>query len=190
VAGSFVPVNKTVTYGTGTGIPGEPLKCWITSNLGADRQALTKSDGSEASAGWYWQFNRQQGYKHNGLLRTPNSSWITNISENSDWIAENDPCTHEFGGGWRVPSFSEWNNVDAIGLWSDWTGPWVSALKLHAAGYLSGSDGSLVGRGSEGAYWSSSGDNIDDGWSLYFKSDYCDTYNDSRVVGLTLRCIR
>ncbi|MEI7726299.1 MAG: hypothetical protein WCK09_14410, partial [Bacteroidota bacterium] len=183
VTGTFAPVNKTVTYGTVTGVPGEPFKCWITSNLGADRQALTRSDGSEASAGWYWQFNRKQGYKHNGILRTPNSSWITTISENSDWTSENDPCTHELGGGWRVPSFSEWTNVDGVGLWSDWTGPWSSALKMHAAGYLSGSDGSLLGRGSEGAYWSSSGDGIDDGWSLYFKSDYCDTYNDNREVG-------
>jgi hypothetical protein len=39
VAGDVAPVHKTVTYGTVTNIPGEPSKCWITSNLGADHQA-------------------------------------------------------------------------------------------------------------------------------------------------------
>lgn len=63
VAGTVAPVNKTVTYGTVTGIAGTDEKCWITSNLGADRQATAVDDATEASAGWYWQYNRQQGYK-------------------------------------------------------------------------------------------------------------------------------
>ncbi|MEI7897716.1 MAG: hypothetical protein WCJ26_11825, partial [bacterium] len=66
VAGTTAPVTKTVTYGTVTNITGEPSKCWITSNLGADHQATAVNDGTEASAGWYWQFNRKQGYKHDG----------------------------------------------------------------------------------------------------------------------------
>ncbi len=190
VAGNVAPVNKTVTYGTVTNIPGELLKCWITSNLGSDRQALSKFDGTEASAGWYWQFNRKQGYKHSGGIRTPNTVWITNISEYSDWTAANDPCSLELGSGWRLPVFSEWNNVDETGGWSDWNGPWNSPLKLHAAGYLSGSDGSILARGSEGAYWSSSQNGVADAWSLYFKSDYCSAYNDNKEVGLTVRCIK
>ncbi len=36
VSGGVAPVNKTVAYGTVTGIPGELTKCWITRNLGAD----------------------------------------------------------------------------------------------------------------------------------------------------------
>ena len=69
--GGVAPVNKTVTYGTTTNIPGEPTKCWITSNLGADHQAASVDDATEASAGWYWQFNREQGYKHVGSTLTP-----------------------------------------------------------------------------------------------------------------------
>ena len=190
VAGEVAPVNKTVTYNTVTNIPGEFTKCWITSNLGADRQALTRFDNTEASAGWYWQFNRKQGYKHAGGIRTPNSAWITTISENSDWTAANDPCTIELGSTWHVPAFSEWTNVDAVGGWSDWNGPWNSALKMHAAGYLTGNDGSLIARGSEGVYWSNSEVDPNDGWSFYFTNSYCDTYNDNKVAGFTLRCIR
>jgi hypothetical protein len=51
VAGAVAPVNKTVTYGTVTNIPGETSKCWITSNLGADHQATAVSDATEPSAG-------------------------------------------------------------------------------------------------------------------------------------------
>ncbi|MBW1839900.1 MAG: hypothetical protein JRI49_08180, partial [Deltaproteobacteria bacterium] len=102
VAGTVAPVTKTVTYGTVTNIPGENSKCWITRNLGASRQATAVSDATEASAGWYWQFNRKQGYKHDGTTLTP--SWtITSIDENLDWESAHDPCALELGTGWRIP---------------------------------------------------------------------------------------
>lgn len=82
VAGAVAPVNKTVTYGTVTNISGAPTKCWITSNLGADHQATAVDDNTEASAGWYWQFNRMQGYKNDGSTRTPNSTWSSAQNDN------------------------------------------------------------------------------------------------------------
>ena len=123
--GGVAPVNKTVTYGTVTNIPGETSKCWITSNLGADHQATAVNDATEASAGWYWQFNRMQGYKHDGTTRTPNTTWINSINENFDWLAANDPCAIELGTGWRIPTNFEWINVDASGNWTYWNGPWT-----------------------------------------------------------------
>ena len=152
VAGAVAPVNKTATYGTVTNIPGATTKCWITSNLGADHQATAVNDATEPSAGWYWQFNRMQGYKHDGITRTPNSAWIYPISENSDLIPANDPCALELGNGWRIPINTEWINVNASGNWTNWNGPWNSALKMHAAGGLLFTDGSLVNRGSIGSY--------------------------------------
>ena len=53
VAGVVAPVTKAVTYGIALGIPGEPAKCWITSNLGADHQATAVDNTTEAPAGWY-----------------------------------------------------------------------------------------------------------------------------------------
>jgi len=151
-SGDVAPVDKTVNYGTVTDIPGLISKCWITSNLGADHQAIAVDDDTEASAGWYWQFNRKQGYKHDGTNRTPSSTWITSINENSDWTAENDPCTLELGSGWRIPTRTEWNSVDASGSWNNRTDIWNSNLKMHAAGDLSGRDGSLNHRGLYGFY--------------------------------------
>ena len=189
-AGVVAPVSKTVTYGTVMNLPGEPAKCWITSNLGADHQAAAVNDGTEASAGWYWQFNLKQGYKHDGTTRTPNTAWISNITENSDWVAANDPCTLELGGAWRIPTYTEWFNVDAGGNWTDWNGPWNSGLKLHIAGYLYLSTGSLTSLNSYGFYWSSTQYDDTLGWTLSLTSGYSTMNAFFKAAGCTARCIR
>ena len=189
VAGTLAPVTKIVTYGTVTNIPGEPTKCWITSNLGADHQATAVDDATEASAGWYWQFNRLQGYKHDGTSRTPNTAWINPINENSDWFAANDPCALSLGTGWRLPTNTEWTNVDATGNWATWTGPYNSALKLHAAGQLYSNDGSLGNRGYYGDYWSSTQYDASNGRHLDFNSGYSIMTLSTKAVGWTARCI-
>jgi hypothetical protein len=189
VAGSIAPVTKTVTYGTVTGIPGESSKCWITRNLGASQQATAVSDITEASAGWYWQFNRKQGYKHDGTTLTP--SWtITSIDEDMDWQAANDPCALELGAGWRIPAYTEWENVDNTGGWTDWNGPWNSGLKMHAAGFLYVSNGALNSRGSYGYYWSSTQFGNFNGGYLSLTSYWCYVYDGSKAYGFSLRCLR
>lgn len=188
-AGDVAPVTKTVTYGTVTSIPGETSKCWITQNLGADRQATAVNDASETSAGWYWQFNRKQGYRHDGTTVTP--SWtITAIDENSDWTAANDPCTIVLGSGWRIPTAAEWNNVDAGGSWTNWFGPWASGLKLHAAGYIRDSNGSLYERGLIGHNWSSTQSTGINSSHMYFQAASSSADITSKAHGLSLRCIR
>ena len=188
VAGSVAPVTKTVNYGTVAGIAGEPSKCWITSNLGASRQATAKDDATEPSGGWYWQFNRKQGYKFE-LTVIP--AWtVTTIDENFGWQSANDPCALEMGNGWRLPTLTEWNNVNAGGGWVDWNGPWNSALKIHAAGYLSLTDGWLESPGANGAYWSSAQFNNVNGWDLDFISTSCGMYDFYKACGFSVRCIR
>ncbi|MCX6276534.1 MAG: hypothetical protein NT004_00375 [Bacteroidetes bacterium] len=189
VAGLVSPVSKTVSYGTVTNIPGETSKCWITSNLGADHQATAVNDASEASAGWYWQFNRKQGYMHDGTTRTPNTTWISSISENSDWATANDPCTIELGSGWRIPTNSEWTNVSVAGSWTNWNGPWTSGLKLHAAGVV-GTAGNLFIRGVYGYYWSSSQLGLIWGKFLEFDSASSIMFNGAKSQGYPLRCLR
>jgi len=133
-AGNVAPVSKLITYGTVTNIPGETSKCWITQNLGAAHQATAVNDNTEESAGWYWQFNQMQGYKHDGTTRTPNTTWINSIDENSHWLTANDPCALLLGSGWRLPTYTEWNNVYASGGWTNWNDPWNSALKMMQPG--------------------------------------------------------
>jgi hypothetical protein len=190
VAGSVAPVNKTVTYYTVTNVPGEPSKCWIKSNLGADHQATAVNDATEASAGWYWQFNRQQGYKHDGTNRTPNSAWITSIDEASDWISANDPCNLLLANGWRIPTYIEWNNVKTTGSWTDWNGPWNSVLKLHAAGYLGAGNGFLFERGLTGVYWGSAQFDNTRGYRLSFNEVTLNILEIDKSGGFTIRCIK
>jgi hypothetical protein len=187
-AGTVAPVTKTVTYGTVmTNLTGSD-KCWITQNLGADHQATSVNDATEESAGWYWQFNRQQGYKHDLTTRTPNTTWISIFNENSNWIAANDPCSLLLGSSWRLPTSVEWSNADASGGWTDWNGPWNSDLKMHAAGYLYYFGGSLYDRGSYGSYWSSSQTDSSNGWNLSFVN-YCSIYSYDKAFGLSIRCL-
>ena len=190
VSNGVAPVNKTVAYGTVNGIPGEPAKCWITHNLGSDRQALAVDDATEASAGWYWQFNQKQGYKHDGTTRTPNATWINSINEASDWLTANDPCALELSAGWRIPTYTELYNVDNTGSWTSWNGPWGSALKMHAAGYLNYTNGSLTFRGSNGKYWSSTQGGSSNGWFLFFSSVDSYMFNFRQANGFSVRCVR
>jgi hypothetical protein len=192
-SGGVAPVDKMVTYGTVTNIPGEPTKCWITSNLGSDHQATAVNDATEGSAGWYWQFNRKQGYKHDGTTRIPNTAWLTSNHENSVWIAANDPCSIELGADWRIPTAAELNNVNTTGSWTNWNGPWNSGLKLHAGGYLETSNGLLLTRGSIGYYW----DNMQynnytwgTGGGLYFGYTFSQMNTFDKVDAFPLRCIK
>jgi hypothetical protein len=189
IAGPVAPVSKNITYGTIDSIPGEPSKCWITSNLGADHQAVSKDDATEASAGWYWQYNRMRGYKHDGVTRTPNT-WITDNFENTNWLTANDPCALELGTGWRIPTITEWTNVKAGGGWTGWNETWDSPLKLHAAGALWIFSGDISFRSIWGYYWSSSDGYAYLAYELSFATGYIATdWNDKRH-GDSVRCLR
>jgi hypothetical protein len=188
--GGVAPVSKFVIYSTVSNIPGEPSKCWITSNLGSDHQATTVIDATEASAGWYWQFNRKQGYKHDGVNRVPNTAWIANISESSDWQTATDPCTIELDPLWRLPTYTEWNNVLTSGGWGNITGAWNSGLKLHAAGDLAPGDGSLQSRGNLGYYWSSKESSTAYGNYLNLENAFNFMSYQTKSTALSIRCIR
>jgi hypothetical protein len=190
IAGEVAPVSKMTTYGTVTNIPGEVGKCWITSNLGASQQATSVSDQSEPSAGWYWQFNRKQGFMHDGSARIPNTNWISIISEFSDWEVTNDPCTLELGTGWRIPTWTEWANVDESGGWTEWNGPWGSNLHMHAAGFLWPTDGFLLSRGSYAHYWSTTQNDLTTAYTIYFTINFCLTGSTTKAFGFSLRCLK
>jgi hypothetical protein len=188
------PVSKTVTYGTvSSNISGAP-RCWITQNLGADRQATSAADATEASAGWYWQFNRVQGYQHDGTTRTPSLAavpWITSISESLSWSSAKDPCVLLLGSGWRLPTGLELVTAEAAPQnWDTQADTYNSALKIHGAGYLSYSGGPLTGRGAVGFYWSSTtGNNASLGKGLY-NSGAVNVSDLDKANGMAVRCVR
>lgn len=189
VTGNVAPVSKTVNYAAVANFPIWPNLCWLTSNLGADHQADSINDPTEASAGWYWQYNKMQGYKHDGINRTPNSTWINLIDENSEWIAANDPCNLELGTGWRLPTMVEWYNMSDVLDWDNGWGPW-GMLKMHFAGYLYADNGSIVYRGSLADYWSSTYVNNTTGYDLGFDLSSCGILHFQKACGLSVRCVK
>ena len=202
-AGTVAPVTKTVTYGTvSTTLGGTGAKCWITQNLGADRQALSAIDNTEASAGWYWQFNRAAGWRYDTSLYRSSSptTWdATNDNEYTctdctGWNPAKDPCTLLLGTGWRLPTNAEWTNADATGGWVDYdndaTGTFGSVLKLHAAGLLAGTGGALSSRGSIGYYWSSTQHAVSSGCHLTFYNSVSQTSWYAKDYGFSVRCLK
>lgn len=190
IAGEIAPITKTVNYATvETNLTGSN-KCWITQNLGSDRQALSATDATEASAGWYWQFNCKQGYKHDGTTRAPNTTWISNNSESSDWLPANDPCALLLGSGWRLPTKTEWESADAAHGWDNYNETFASVLKLHTAGYLSSSAGLLNNQESDGWYWSSSQFSEDYGYYLLIYNNSSLVLYNSKAYGYSARCLR
>jgi hypothetical protein len=186
------PVDKMVVYHSVSTTLSGAARCWITQNLGADHQATSATDGTEASAGWYWQFNRIQGYKHDGTTRTPATVWITAITESTNWLSANDPCVLLLGSGWRLPTSIEWTNVNgAPQNWAIGDDAYNSKLKLHYAGYLVSASGASDYRGLCGNYSSSTSYNTQYGYNLILSSTWNNiSAGTSKVVGQSVRCLR
>jgi hypothetical protein len=185
-AGSVAPATATISYSTITSSLSGASKCWILQNLGASQQATSATDSANASAGWYWQFNRAQGYAVG-----PSPAWtITSLSEGTGWLAENDPCTLLLGSGWRLPTYYEWQNADTSGSWNNFYNPYSSALKIHGAGYLYAANGSLGGRGSYSAYWSSTYSTAENGGDFEADGANSAAWYTPRANGLSVRCLK
>jgi len=192
-AGPVAPATITITYGTvSTGVGGTGVKCWITQNLGATQQASSYTDFSDASAGWYWQFNRMQGFSMSGTTRTPSTAWLTPYATPSDWAPANDPCTLLLGAGWRLPTLQEWDNTHlAPNNWTSAALAYAGVLKLHEAGSLDYNTG-LLTRSGAGYWWSSttaggsSGNTVWETGSVGGPSSY--SWYSS--YGFSVRCLR
>lgn len=169
-------------------------KLWLAVNLGATGQPETSVDTSPSRAGWYFQFNRKQGYYHNGTNLTP--SWqAIEIREDSSWEIENDPCQILLGDTWRLPTIQELRAFveapPAQGGMGDGnrTSAFNSILKLHAAGNLRSFGGGLQLRGEVGNYWASNQFSENRGEVLTF-GEGNNTFAGNKAFGRSVRCIQ
>ncbi len=169
-------------------------KLWLAVNLGATTEPGTSVDDNPSSAGWYFQFNRKQGFYHTGSNLTP--SWPTiEIKEDSAWKLENDPCHLLLGGSWRLPNVEELRAfmsapVDQGGMGDgNRTSAFNSTLKLHAAGNLKSFGGDLQLRGESGNYWASDQFSTNRGEVLTFGTQGSNTFAGNKAFGRSVRCI-
>jgi hypothetical protein len=197
-ASSGAPVTKIVNYGTVTSSLSGASKCWITQDLGANYQGTSATDASDASVGWYWQFNLTQGYSNIASVTYPawtNTSY--SISDNNNWLLQNDPCAIQLGIGWRLPTSSEWGNVfSSLGGSGYPSIAWNSPLKLHEGGTLSPSNGikSVIGSYNSGGTWWSSTQDFRNSY-FGFIASWQGTYNSTggeidKATGINVRCLR
>ncbi len=198
-AGDVAPENVTINYKTVmTSLAGKS-QCWITQNLGADNPANSLADASANAAGWYWKFNRKQGYDYQ--ISAPTPGWVSEtIDEISDWTLSNDPCSIELGSGWRIPTKQEWYDANEVfGGRISANNSFLSVLKLHAAGYLVLTNGQLASgttvgsssRGTMGMIWSSTNmSNINAYyWGINVSANSA-VANYGKPYGLSVRCLK
>ena len=181
------PISTIATYAVTTNIPGEPDKCWITSNLGSTHEATSPNDVS--ASGWYWQFGVKQGYAYAGS-RLPETTWNYSVSTNSNWLPSNDPCTIELGAGWHIPTLHEWTNVDAG--WTSLNNAFASPLKLSASGYLYYRTGVLMYANKYAMYWSNEQVSVYQNYAYNYTA-WNATSNTSmypKSMGMSIRCVK
>ncbi len=189
-AGNTAPVTKMVSYGTTESNLSGSSKCWITQNLGADQQATSVADLTDASAGWYWQFDRKQGFEY--VINTtliPDNLWMYYSTLGGDWMPSNDPCSALLGGGWRLPTSTEWETANTSGGWVNPNAAFSSELKLHAAGVIT-HDSKLSYRGDSGAFWSSNTRRGSLAWYLDMHRGYCKINYEYKQIGHSIRCLK
>jgi len=171
-------------------------KVWIERNLGSTGVVKSVDDTDGYRAGWYFQFNREQGYFHDGSNRVPSNSF-EDIDENSSWNTDNDPCRAAFGGEWRIPTREELEDYynapgsDDGAAGGDIDDAFASLLRLHAAAFLapSGSRSTLIGDLT--AIWSSTDTDNDQAAGLLITTSgggVSTSY--SKSAGLPIRCVK
>jgi hypothetical protein len=204
------PTQTEADYGQFTMPAGAGGLTWITRNLGSTTSPTAKDDISITAAGCYWQFNRLQAFGVNGTAEATNSNPLTTIyaiDELFSWQAENDPCKQQLGTSWRIPTLSEWQNMDAFYLLTNGDDAFAGPLKIHYSGILdyggdpavnpNNSGGQLFARGITANNWSSTPKfnnfgGSDFGYSFsvddnFAEVDYAQSY---KALGMTLRCVK
>lgn len=214
IAGDVAPLTISIRYNTIAVPINGTLKCWLGRNLGAERLPISKFDTGQVVDGWYWQFNRKQGYSHIGITRIPNIQWDTSALTASPWDTINDPCNIELGSKWLIPTITDWFAIDDYYSLVTTSDAFNSPLKFQfnsALDYQSGQymvftltdefkepvgdiEGSTTFYYTDGNWYQREATDV---YKFFYKSYLYPPYTDSfkynyehRPFGVGLRCIK
>ena len=189
---------------------------WATTNVGAE---------SPEQSGYYFWWGDTVGYTNtaNGWISVKDGTSISFTENDSTaastygkdsatlqgegWITadgvlapEHDAAHVHWGGGWRMPTLQElndliskcnwvWTTMNGVQGWTI-TGKDSASIFLPCAGYGVGTP--LSNAGSHGYYWSSvpDSDNNYYAWGLYFRSRDHYTYYSNRYYGQSIRPVQ
>lgn len=177
---------------------------WWGDTVGYKRENDTwcASDGSESNFSFSWG-NTPTGFKDISMLQS--EGWITAqgyINVVYMLAAKHDAAQVQLGGGWRMPTYEEFRNLNSRCDWT-WTringrngyiicgsGDFASAsIFLPCAGY---GDGTVLGETDFRGYYRSStpADNDYNSWQFVFGSSYHSTSSSSRYLGESIRPVQ
>lgn len=169
-------------------------KLWLAVNIGATTAPETSVDSNPDHAGWYFQFNRKQGFYHNDAQLIP--QWrFSSINENSFWQLSNDPCRILLGDDWRLPNIEEVRAFReaprASGAMGEGnrTDAFNSTLRLHAAGELATANGDIRLRGEAGRIWARDQFTPRNGEVLGYSAEGSSTFGSNKAFARPVRCI-
>ncbi len=175
-------------------------------NLGASQVATSSTDA--ASYGDLYQWGRRaDGHK---CRTSPETATLSSIDQPAhgnfieaqnapnDWRSPqnanlwqgvngvNNPCP----SGYRIPTDTEINAERLSWSQNNSVGAFASPLKWTLAGLRAWNNGTILGVGSLGSYWSSAVSGTGS-LNLYFNSSGADVAAaDYRAYGLTVRCLK
>ena len=184
---AIISANVSAQKAVDLGLPSGTL--WADRNVGA------------SSPGDYG------GYYAWGETSTKSDySWSTYTHcDGSDDICHNigsniagtryDVARQKWGGGWKMPTKSQWEELlyECRWIWTTQgghsgykvTGPNGNSIFLPAAGGRDGTSSYYVG--SRGLYWSATLYTLHCAWDLYFSSGTDGTFYRDRYIGRTVR---
>lgn len=202
-----IPVNWNSGEACSAKISPTETKTFMCHNLGSANVSADPFNPSWEIMGGYWQWGRKNMAAPGPTEGDPNAysigGWNTTYAENGSWAdgskTVNDPCPT----GYRVPTKAQWdavfsnNTLTHVGTWDGSNtnysvGKMIgNKLFLPAAGGRHNGEGGLFGRSLFGGYWSSTEDDSNLAWYLYFNGGYASTTHNSyyRNNGLSVRCI-
>ncbi|MDR0872747.1 MAG: hypothetical protein LBN27_04670 [Prevotellaceae bacterium] len=183
-------------------------KVFMCHNLGADYSADPFTPAEALHGAKYKWGTGVVALTHAEDAATPGTitGWATKggtpPTTTADWdMTTKNPCP----AGYRVPTQAEWAGVVSTSnnTWTRTTGSWTSSstnwtagvqigdgLFLPAAGYRNFSDGTLLNRGDNGYYWSSTVVSSASAYYMSFGSSGQNaTGSSSKSHGFSLRCL-
>ena len=194
-------LNTIPEYAVDLGLPSGTL--WADRNVGADAPEAYGDyfawGETESKDYYYWDSYKWCNGTSSSMTKYCTDSYYGTVDNKTVLDLEDDAAYVKMGSAWRMPTTTEQQELLDNCTWT-WTtqngvdgrkvtGKNGNSIFLPAAGFHY--DGSLLGAGSYGRYWSSSLYESYPGsaYVLYFYSGDCNWSSDDRYCGQSVRAV-